>query len=207
MNYISQRFQKGYDEELQHHLLNFSDSSHAARLKEDGQEVLEILGRRPQGNTFMYEVRWKKGDDENEKSWEPVTKLRKMGLNNLILACDERSVANLRPLTRREIVKHCEAFGFDAASCCEKKLGSFSPNSLILACLAVVFWTKPHFIMLEELSANMDAETLEGLEVALQNFKGGALVLDSNREFAQKVCNQSWNLEGRSLTVADVAKA
>lgn len=203
MNYISWRFQKGYDEELQQLLLASASPSSPC---DERREALEVLSRRPQGNSFMYEVRWE-SRDENERSWESAAALRKMGLSGLILACDERSVSNQRPLTRREIVKHCEAFGVDAASCCDKKLGSFSPNLRGLASLAAAFWTKPHLVILEELSASLDADALAGVEEAVKNFKGGVLLLDSARKFVENVCHQTWNLEGGSLRVEDMVKA
>lgn len=217
MSYIAKRFQKGYDEELQRQFLQLEDGEAARRtslaevLGKDGHEVAELLSRKVQGNAVLYEVRWLGLDDPAQNTFESITKLRKMGLQKLILACDERTLAKLsgldqRPLNRREIVRHCEAFGLNAEQSCAQ-LASLGASERLRAALAATFWTKPHIVALEEATHGLEPEMVEVLAEALQGFRGGVLLVDSNRVFIEKVCSQTWTLEDSQLIVAPVVKS
>jgi len=217
LNYISQRFQHGYDEELQRRLCEPEDEEEAERRKvlakehgKYGNEVAELVGRSKTGSTLVYEVRWKGLDDPKQNTMEPIAKLRAMGLDKVVIACDERIAAKAagldqRPLTRREIVKHCEAFGIDEEMCCNQQIRGFSAGQKVRLSLAAMFWTKPHFIAVDEPTNYLDVETVEALAKALQNFRGGILMIEPKSDFVEKVCNETWTLEDGQLTVAKLA--
>lgn len=214
LNYITQRFQNGYDEELQRRLIEPEDQEEADRraalAKEHGKygkQVAELVSRTKQGATMMYEVRWEGLDDPKQNTMEPVTKLRMMGLDKVVIACDERIAAKAagldqRPLTRREIVKHCEAFGIDDEMCCNQQIRGFSAGQKVRLSLSAMFWTKPHFIAVDEPTNYLDVETVEALAKALINFRGGILMIEPKSDFVEKVCNETWTLEDGKLTVA-----
>jgi len=212
--YISQRFQNGYDEELQKRLIEPEDEEEAerrAKLAKEfgkyGNEVETLVGRSKQGNTLVYEVAWKNLNDSKQNTLEKVEHLRKMGLDKVVIACDERIAAKAagldqRPLTRREIVKHCEAFGIDEEMCCNRQIRGFSAGQKVRLSLAAMFWTKPHFICVDEPTNYLDVETVDALSKALQNFRGGIVMIEPKTHFMEKICNETWTLENGTVTVA-----
>jgi ATPase subunit of ABC transporter with duplicated ATPase domains len=212
--YISQRFQNGYDEELQKRLIEPEDEEEAERRKKlakefgkYGNEVETLVSRSKQGNTMVYEVKWKNLDDSKMNTLETITKLRQMGMDKAVIACDERIAAKAagldqRPLTRREIVKHCEAFGIDEEMCCNRQIRGFSAGQKVRLSLAAMFWTKPHFICVDEPTNYLDVETVDALAKALQGFRGGIVMIEPKTHFMEKICNETWTLENGAITVA-----
>jgi elongation factor 3 len=212
--YISQRFQNGYDEELQKRLIEPEDEEEAERRKKlakefgkYGNEVETLLGRSKQGNNVVYEVKWQNLDDAKMNTLETVAKLRQMGLDKVVIACDERIAAKAagldqRPLTRREIVKHCEAFGIDEEMCCNRQIRGFSAGQKVRLSLAAMFWTKPHLICVDEPTNYLDVETVDALAKALQGFRGGIVMIEPKTHFMEKICNETWTLENGEVTVA-----
>eukprot|EP00933_Yihiella_yeosuensis_P030366 TRINITY_DN2400_c1_g1_i1.p1 TRINITY_DN2400_c1_g1~~TRINITY_DN2400_c1_g1_i1.p1 ORF type:complete len:1380 (-),score=484.60 TRINITY_DN2400_c1_g1_i1:425-4564(-) len=214
LNYITQRFQNGYDEELQRRLIEPEDEEEAERrvrlAKEHGKygkQVGTLLSRAKQGSQLYYEVQWEGLDDPKQNTMEPISKLRAMGLDKVVIACDERIAAKAagldqRPLTRREIVKHCEAFGIDDEMCCNQQIRGFSAGQKVRLSLAAMFWTKPHFIAVDEPTNYLDVETVDALSKALINFRGGILMIEPKTDFVEKVCNETWTMEDGKVTVA-----
>merc|ERR1719274_304843 len=154
----------------------------------------------------MYEVKWKNLDDTKQNTQEPITKLKAMGLDKVVIACDERIAAKAagldqRPLTRREVTRHCEAFGIDEEMCCNQQIRGFSSGQKVRLSLAAMFWTKPHFIAIDEPTNYLDVETVEALAKALINFRGGIVMIEPKTDFVEKICNEKWHLENGEVTV------
>lgn len=213
LNYITQRFKNGYDEELQKRLIEPEDDEEAARratlAKQHGKygnQVGELLSRSKQGSQLYYEVKWEGLDDPKQNTMVSLKTLRDMSLDKVVIACDERIAAKAagldqRPLTRREITKHCEAFGIDEEMCCNQQIRGFSAGQKVRLSLAAMFWTKPHFIAVDEPTNYLDVETVEALSKALNNFRGGILMIEPKMDFVEKVCNETWTLEDGKLKV------
>jgi ATPase subunit of ABC transporter with duplicated ATPase domains len=212
-NYISQRFKDGYDGDLQRRL-NEPENEEEAELRRKlakehgkyGNEVEELVSRSKLGSQMAYEVRWKNLDDPKQNTVEPISKLVAMGLSKVVIACDERIAAKAagldqRPLTRREIVRHCEAFGIDEEMCCNQQIRGFSAGQKVRLSLAAMFWTKPHFIALDEPTNYLDVETVEALAKALTNFRGGLIMIEPKTDFVEKICNEKWHMEDGAVTV------
>ncbi|CAE7193820.1 TEF3 [Symbiodinium sp. CCMP2592] len=205
--YITERFKDGYDGDLQKRLIEPEDEEDALRRKElakqhgkYGNEVAELVSRTKVGNHLAYEVRWDGLDDPKQNTVEPISKLKAMGLDKVIIACDERIAAKAagldqRPLTRREIVRHCEAFGIDEEMCCNRQIRGFSAGQKVRLSLAAMFWTKPHFIALDEPTNYLDVETVDALGKALTNFRGGIIMIEPKSDFVERICNEKWVLE------------
>merc|ERR1719440_1284392 len=171
-----------------------------------GNQVETLVGRSKQGNSVVYEVKWENLDDAKMNTLETVAKLRQMGLDKVVIACDERIAAKAagldqRPLTRREIVKHCEAFGIDEEMCCNQQIRGFSAGQKVRLSLAAMFWTKPHFIALDEPTNYLDVETVDALAKALTNFRGGVVLIEPKSDFVEKICNEKWHMEDGAVTV------
>jgi ATPase subunit of ABC transporter with duplicated ATPase domains len=212
-NYISHRFKDGYDGDLQKRLIEPENDDEAERriklAKEHGKygnEVDELMTRTKIGSQLAYEVHWKGLDDPKQNTVEPTSKLVAMGLSKVVIACDERIAAKAagldqRPLTRREIVRHCEAFGIDEEMCCNQQVRGFSAGQKVRLSLSAMFWTKPHFIAVDEPTNYLDVETVEALSKALISFRGGIVMIEPKTDFVEKVCNEKWHMEDGKITV------
>merc|ERR1711937_133671 len=159
-----------------------------------------------QGKDVMYEVKWKNLDDVKQNTLEPVSKLLQMGLSKVVIACDERIAAKAagidqRPLSRREIARHCEAFGIDEEMCCNRQIRGFSAGQKVRLSLAAMFWTKPHVIALDEPTNYLDVETVEALVKALTTFRGGIVMIEPKTDFVERICNERWNINDTQVTV------
>jgi len=211
--YISQRFKDGFDGDLQKRLLEPENEEEADRRKQlakehgkYGKEVDELVCRTKLGSTLAYEVKWEGLEDAKQNTIEPITKLVAMGLSKVVIACDEKIAAKAagldqRPLTRREIVRHCEAFGIDEEMCCNQQVRGFSAGQKVRLSLSAMFWTKPHFIAVDEPTNYLDVETVEALSKALISFRGGLIMIEPKTDFVQKVCNEKWHMEDGGITV------
>lgn len=211
--YISERFKDGFDGDLQKHLITPENDEEAElRLtlaKEHGKygnQVEDLVSRTKIGSQLAYEVKWKGLEDAKQNTIEPISKLVAMGLSKVVIACDERIAAKAagldqRPLTRREIVRHCEAFGIDEEMCCNQQIKGFSSGQKVRLSLAAMFWTKPHFIAVDEPTNYLDVETVEALAKALTNFRGGIVMIEPKTDFVEKICNEKWHMEDGKITV------
>jgi elongation factor 3 len=212
-NYISQRFKDGFDGDLQKRLIEPENEEEAERrralAKEHGKygnDVEDLVSRTKIGSQLAYEVKWKTLDDPKQNTIETISKLKTMGLEKVVIACDERIAAKAagldqRPLTRREIVRHCEAFGIDEEMCCNQQIKGFSAGQKVRLSLAAMFWTKPHLIALDEPTNYLDVETVEALAKALKTFRGGIVMIEPKTDFVEKICNEKWNMEDGVITV------
>jgi len=63
-----------------------------------------------------------------------------------------------------------------------------------------MFWTKPHFICLDEPTNYLDVETVDALAKALTNFRGGLIMIEPKTDFVDRICNELWNLEDGTVT-------
>jgi len=211
--YITDRFKEGFDGDLQKRLMEPQDEEEADRraalAKEHGKygnQVAELVTRTKIGSQMAYEVRWAGMEDQKQNTLETVSKLRTMGLDKVVIACDERIAAKAagldqRPLSRREVIRHVEAFGIDEEMCCNREIRGFSAGQKVRLSLAAMFWTKPHLIAVDEPTNYLDVETVEALAKALNTFRGGIVMIEPKSDFVERVCNQKWHLEDGNVTV------
>eukprot|EP00913_Durusdinium_trenchii_P013919 g13068.t1 len=85
--------------------------------------------------------------------------------------------------------------------CCNQQIRGFSAGQKVRLSLAAMFWTKPHFIAVDEPTNYLDVETVEALAKALNNFRGGILMIEPKMDFVEKVCNETWTMEDGKITV------
>lgn len=210
--YMQQRYKNGWDEALQQRLLEPANEQEA-QLRKDlavrwgkyGNEVDKILGRVQRGNETLYEVQWMNLDDPKQNTYEPFSKLQKMGVSSFARAYDERFAAQTagidqRPLTQKEIVKHLESFGLDEELVMNRQIGGFSAGQKSKLTLGAAFWTRPHVVALDEPTNYIDMETLDALAKGLTRFKGGVVVISHSSDFVDRVCGETWHVDGGSVT-------
>lgn len=81
-----------------------------------------------------------------------------------------------------------------------REIGGFSAGQKSKLTLGAAFWTKPHVVALDEPTNHIDMETLESLVKALARFKGGVVVISHAGDFVTSVCNETWLVEGGTIT-------
>jgi len=206
MEYIQLRFRHGYDEEAQNRLTLPQSDEEAALRKElarkygkRGKEVEALLSRQKKGKEIQYEVKWKELDDPKQNTYEPLSKLRLLGVERMAAALDDRLACaaagtQLRPLSTREIVKHLEPFGMTEEMTCRRSISMLSAGQKSKLMLGASFWTKPHVVCLDEPTNYLDVETVEALSRALRNFRGGCVVVTHNEKFIDDVCEELWHV-------------
>lgn len=209
--YIQRRFKEGWDEALQKRLIEPANEEEAKERKElgvkygkYGNEIQEIVGRITRGKEVLYEVQWKGLDDPKQNTQVNLSKLKLLGVPGLGKAYDERVAAkavglDMRALSEREIVKHLEQFGLDEDMILNRQIGGFSAGQKSKLTLGAAFWIKPHVVALDEPTNYIDMETLDALAKGLGRFKGGVVVISHSSDFVERVCNETWLVEGNTI--------
>jgi ATPase subunit of ABC transporter with duplicated ATPase domains len=211
--YIQKRYQNGFDGALQQRLMEPANEEERedriARAKVHGKYgnmIKNLVGRQLRGKDMWYEAQWENCPDQKQNTWINMETLQKLGCESFALAYDDRAAAaeggiDQRPLSQREITKHLELFGITEELALNRTIGMFSAGQKSKVSLAAAFWIKPHLVALDEPTNYIDMETLDALTTALQRFKGGVICISHCAEFAEKVCNETWFLEGGAMTI------
>jgi len=56
-------------------------------------------------------------------------------------------------------------------------------------------WNQPHIVILDEPTNYLDRESLSALAGAINNYKGGVVMITHNNEFCSALCPETWVLE------------
>merc|ERR1719355_588387 len=100
-----------------------------------------------------------------------------------------------------ESAKHLEQFGLEEELVMNRHIGSFSAGQRSKLTLGAAFWTKPHMVALDEPTNYIDMETLDSLANGLLRFKGGLVVISHSTDFVERVCDETWLVEGEPGTI------
>lgn len=156
----------------------------------------EILNRRDnkKAKTREYEVTWK--DKDGITSWVPTIILEKMGCVNEVNRFEEKLAAQqglmTRALTAKNVEKHLLGFGIEPEQASHTLISSLSGGQKVKVVLAAAMWMCPHLIILDEPTNYLDRDGLGALTKAIEEFKGGVVIISHNREFANAVATEKW---------------
>jgi len=64
---------------------------------------------------------------------------------------------------------------------------------------AMAVWNKPHIMILDEPTNHLDVDAVDGLIKALNNFKGGLLIVSHDEHMVTSVCDQIYYIKGQKL--------
>merc|ERR1711957_750127 len=67
--------------------------------------------------------------------------------------------------------------------------------------LAGCMWQNPHVLILDEPTNYLDRDGLGALVLAIQDYKGGVLIISHNREFCDSVATEKWIMKGGYLRI------
>jgi len=187
-----------------------------AKIDEAGAVVPEACVNRRQKKkekTYEYEVKWQlKAMDQNV--WVEKDILVKMGYLKLVQREDERQAAMAglmtKQLTQPSVEKHLADFGVDAESASHTQINQLSGGMKVKVVLAGAMWQNPHVLILDEPTNYLDRDGLGALVLAIQDYKGGVLIISHNKEFCENVATEKWimkggylRIEGESVEVVD----
>jgi ATP-binding cassette subfamily F protein 3 len=68
---------------------------------------------------------------------------------------------------------------------------------------AVLAYQKPHLLIIDEGSNHLSMDAVDALIQAIQQFKGGLLVVSHDQYFVNKLCNELWVIEDGKATQFD----
>merc|ERR1712070_395322 len=170
-----------------------------------------VLGRKQlkKEKTFTYEVKWQFRPIE-ANTWVEKDTLIKMGYKKLVEREDERQAAMAglmtKQLTQPSVEQHLANFGVDPESASHTQLSQLSGGMKVKVVLAASMWQNPHVLILDEPTNYLDREGLGALILAIQNYKGGVLIISHNKEFCDHVVTEKWimnkgylRIEGESV--------
>lgn len=78
-------------------------------------------------------------------------------------------------------------------------IGTLSGGQKARVYFASISIEKPDILLLDEPTNHLDMETIEGLQVALQEFPGAVLVISHDIHFLEEVCEEVWSVENKQL--------
>merc|ERR1711920_419024 len=148
------------------------------------------------------------GMDQN--SWVEKDILIRMGFLRLVQREDERQAAMAglqnKQLTQPGVEKHLGDFGVDPESASHTQINQLSGGMKVKIVLAAAMWQNPHVLILDEPTNYLDREGLGALISAIQDYKGGVLIISHNKEFCDHVATEKWimnkgylRIEGESV--------
>ncbi|KAJ7376206.1 ATP-binding cassette sub- F member 3 [Desmophyllum pertusum] len=69
--------------------------------------------------------------------------------------------------------------------------------------MAVMSMISPHFLILDEPTNHLDVETIEALGIALNNYKGGVVMVTHDERLVRSVCKEVWLCSNGSVIRQD----
>jgi len=154
--------------------------------------------------TYEYEVKWQFKPIE-ANTWVEKDIIIKMGYLKLVQREDERQAAMAglmtKHLTQPGVEKHLGDFGVDPESASHSQINQLSGGLKVKVVLAAAMWQNPHVLILDEPTNYLDREGLGALVLALQDYKGGVLIISHNKEFCDGVATEKWIMKGGRLRI------
>lgn len=145
-----------------------------------------------------YEVCWK-DNPKSLRTWVTRNILVNMGKINELNRFEEKLATEAglmdKSLTRKEVEKHLLGFSIEAEQASHTILSSLSGGQKVKVVLAASMWLNPHLVILDEPTNYLDRDGLGALTKAIEEFKGGVVIISHNREFANAVSQEKWIMD------------
>merc|ERR1712023_175581 len=181
----------------------------AKKAKQDEAGVVTpeaVVNRRyvKKDKTYQYEVKWQfKAIDAT--TWVDRDVIVRMGYIKLVQREDERQAAMAglltKQLTQAGVEKHLADFGVDPESDSHTQINQLSGGMKVKIVLAASMWQNPHILILDEPTNYLDRDGLGALVLAINDYKGGVLIISHNREFCDSVAAEKWIMQGGHLRI------
>ena len=131
--------------------------------------------------------------------WVRRELLLRMGAKKLVQRHDEKEAvaAGLasNTLTAKDVEAHLEQFGVDKEQASHTLIKSLSGGVKVKVVLAASMWQNPHIIIMDEPTNYLDRDGLGALTKAIDDYKGGVIIISHNKEFTNAVTQEKWIME------------
>merc|ERR1712060_250476 len=88
--------------------------------------------------------------------------------------------------------------GVDPESASHTQINQLSGGMKVKIVLAAAMWQNPHVLILDEPTNYLDREGLGALVLAIQDYKGGVLIISHNKEFCDGVATDEGKTDGNA---------
>lgn len=86
---------------------------------------------------------------------------------------------------------HLGSFGMSGELALQR-MGTMSGGQKNRVAFAVMSWKKPHILVLDECTNNLDLDSIDAVIVALSNFSGGVILVSHDQAFVEAVAEEIW---------------
>ena len=161
-------------------------------------------GRRNGKREREYEVEFENcSADQNQ--WLSLTELIGRGYEKLIkvidVKCDAAENAYQIALTQQNVETHLENIGMTKENATHVKIKQLSNGEKVKVVIGAALWMRPHILILDEPTNNIDRDGLSALKVAINEFLGGIIVITHDEQFCNEVCKEIWVIENGVLNI------
>merc|ERR1711874_33671 len=165
--------------------------------------ALEAIANRRKGKKeHEYECKWV-GYSIDMLTWVSRALLIEMGYKTMVQREDEKQAAMARlqnkQLTTPGVEKHLADFGVTAEFATHNTLKSLSAGQKVKVVLGAAMWQNPHILVIDEPANYLDRDALGALTEAIENWKGGVVVISHNLAFCDQVATEKWIMDAGHL--------
>merc|ERR1711937_500152 len=164
---------------------------------------LEAIANRRKGKKeHEYECKWE-GYSIDFLTWVSRTLLLEMGFKTMVQREDEKQAAMAglqnKTLTTPSIEKHLADFGVEPEFATHSPLKALSAGQKVKIVLGAAMWQNPHILVIDEPTNYLDRDALGALTEAIEQWKGGVVVISHNLEFCNRVATEKWIMDAGHL--------
>ena len=191
------------EEKLQKEQIEIKDAVSGKMIK---KVIIEVVGNRRKAKSggFEYEVRFQNESRSAEGFYLPGKLLCKQGWEKACKAIDMRiaqtSGMQTRALSATNVEKHISDVGLEPEFASHTRMGALSGGQKVKVVLAAALWNEPHILILDEPTNYLDRESLGALAKAIEEFKGGVVIISHHNEFVSTLCTEEWVMDAGHLT-------
>merc|ERR1711907_617334 len=162
-----------------------------------------IANRRKGKKENEYECKWE-GYSIDFLTWVSRTLLLEMGFKTMVQREDEKQAAMAglqnKTMTTPSIEKHLADFGVEAEFATHNPLKALSAGQKVKIVLGAAMWQNPHILVIDEPTNYLDRDALGALTEAIEQWKGGVVVISHNLAFCDQVATEKWIMDAGHLT-------
>jgi len=165
-------------------------------------ELEQIANRRKGKKESEYECKWK-GYSIDFLTWVSRSLLIEMGYKTNVQREDEKQAAmaglQSKQLTTPGVEKHLADFGVTADFATHNPMRALSAGQKVKVVLGAAMWQNPHILVIDEPTNYLDRDALGALTEAIEEWKGGVVVISHNLEFCNRVATEKWIMDAGHL--------
>merc|ERR1719471_2049768 len=183
----------------------YDDKGEMQYLKKSLEKAVQleaIAGRRKGKKEHEYECKWV-GMPIDMLTWVGRALLIEMGYKTMVQREDEKQAAMAglqnKQLTTPGVEKHLADYGVTAEFATHNTLRSLSAGQKVKVVLGAAMWQNPHVLVIDEPTNYLDRDALGALTEAIEQWKGGVVVISHNLAFCDQVATEKWIMDAGHL--------